>query len=188
MSREPTILYLHGLESSPQGRKGTWLSERYKVRSPQLDATDMIRLRDEALAGSWSWDPGDPRMRAALEVPYQQCVDAIQRDPRPALVIGSSFGGGLLLELLHRGAWSGACLFLAQAGLRITPHQTLPRDVPAILIHGAYDDVIPCADSENLVANSSSSASLWRVDDDHMLRSILEDGTLVRAIYDLLEP
>ena len=180
------IVYLHGLESSAQGRKATWLRGRYESRCPELNTALMIQLRDDALAGTWTWDPTDLRMRAALEPPLLQAQAAIETTLQPKLVIGSSFGGALLLELMHRGVWSGPSLFLAQAGLRVTQRTSIPPKSRALLIHGRQDTVIPFGDSERL--SNGGQFPLWTVDDDHMLRSILVDGTLARAIDGLLDP
>ena len=178
------ILYLHGLESSAQGRKATWLRERYDVRCPELNTKSMIHLRDEALAGRWTWDPSDPRMLEALQMPLKQALSAIETEPKPDLIIGSSFGGALLLELINSGRWSGPSLFLAQAGLRVTTRSVIPKGHRAILVHGTADAVIPFSDSEAL--SDDGRIPLWPVDDDHMLRTILTNGTLSRAIDALL--
>ena len=76
------VLFLHGLEGSPHGTKGTWLREHYDVVAPALDTSSIEAALEDALAA------------LAAE---------------PDVVVGSSFGGAVLLELLHVGAWRGPC-------------------------------------------------------------------------------
>jgi fermentation-respiration switch protein FrsA (DUF1100 family) len=93
----------------------------------------------------------------------------------------------VLLRLLHEApGWSGAALFLAGAGVKLTPHRTLPRNQRVLLIHGSGDDIVPLGDS-CLLADSSPQAVLRVVDDGHRLSSILS-GSLDAAIEELLGP
>lgn len=180
------ILFLHGLEGSPQGHKGTWLREHYGAHAPALDtraARDAVARF--ALEGTrWRWRPEDVEL--ALRSPMLQALEALARQPR-RLIIGSSFGGALLVELIHQGHWRGPTILLAAAAAKMHRRRALPLGLPAVLIHGRQDQVVPIADSRNLAADSGAGVALWEVDGDHGLGSILTDGTLAKAIALLLE-
>mgnify|MGYP002632823077 CR=1 FL=1 len=155
------VLFLHGREGSPQGKKGTWLRKHYDVVAPVLDTSSIQAAMEEALAALRS---------------------------EPDVVVGSSFGGAVLLELLHVGAWAGPCVFLAGAGPKLTGHRTLPPGGRAVLVHGLQDDVVPPEDSRALAASRAEDVRLVEVDDDHRLGGILRSGVLRRAIAWAVEP
>lgn len=155
------VLFLHGLESNPNGNKARWLASRYLGFAPALTTRQ-------------------------LEVALEEARSAI-RDRAPAVVVGSSFGGALLLALVSAGDWRGPSVFVAQAGIKIGTGDRLPEGSRAILVHGTADDVVPFEGSATLAASIASGADLWPVDGgDHRLDVILTDGTLGRAVDTLL--
>lgn len=179
------IVFLHGLESTvdadllPIGRKVQWLRPRYPAfAAPGLDTRSAIALKDHCLATGAGWFDDPDRLAAAFARPMASARAAITAQTR--LVIGSSFGGAVLLKLLHEGGWSGPSIFLAGAGIKLTPHRTLPSGTRALFIHGRQDDVVPLSDSRALAAASGSP--LWEVEDGHSLPGILTDGTLAAGI------
>ncbi|MDG1479407.1 MAG: hypothetical protein P8R54_07440 [Myxococcota bacterium] len=179
------IVFLHGLESTvdeallPIGRKVRWLRPRYpSFAAPGLDTRAAVALKAHCRDTGTSWLDDPERLAAAFALPMANARAAITAETR--LVIGSSFGGAVLLKLLHEGGWSGPSLFLAGAGVKLTPHRTLPADTRALFIHGRHDDVVLPADSRHLAA--ISGAPLWEVEDNHSLAGILTDGTLAAAI------
>ncbi len=179
------ITFLHGLESPvdddriPIGAKVSWLRERYPdVRGPALDSRAAIALRDHCLETGADWFDDSNRLEAAFSTPMERARDAIDADTE--LVIGSSFGGAVLLRLICEGHWRGPSLFLAGAGVKLTRHTSLPTGHRALFIHGRHDDVVPLDDSRVLAR--SCGAPLWVVEDTHRLAGILEDGTLEAAI------
>lgn len=184
-----SITFLHGLESTvdadllPIGRKVQWLRPRYPgLIAPGLDTRAAVALKDHCVATGAGWFDDPARLAAAFEAPLANGAAGITADT--ALVIGSSFGGAVLLSLIHAGLWRGPSIFLAGAGVKLTTHRTLPAGVPAIFIHGRRDDVVPLEDSRLLAR--SAGMSLWEVEDDHRLAGILDDGTLGAAISLLL--
>jgi predicted esterase len=103
------------------------------------------------------------------------------------LLIGSSFGGAVAVELLQRQIWRGPTLLLAQAALRQNPAARLPDAVPVWLVHGLRDELIDPEDSRRLAATGSAAqVRLFEVDDDHALRASVADGALVRFASALL--
>jgi hypothetical protein len=155
------VLFLHGLESNPQGRKARFLAARYLGFAPALTTRVFPTALEEA--------------RAAI------------RERAPSVLVGSSFGGALLLALMTAGDWRGPAVFVAQAGIKIGIGDRLPEGSRAILIHGTADEVVDFEGSRHLAASVPRGADLWPVEGgDHRLDVILEDGTLARAVDALL--
>lgn len=154
-------IYLHGLEGSPQGVKGAWMTRTFGAIAPDMPAK-----------------MGDP---LSFERCFTIAADTVQKSP-PSFIVGSSFGGALLMKLVNEGLWSGPCIYIAQAGVRYGLGDRLPSTVPAILIHGRQDTLIPSADSETLARNSGPRVSFWLVEGEHRLHNITSDGTLEKAI------
>ena len=96
----PTPLFFHGREGTNQGRKARWLASEYGACTPSYDTTDLATAL--------------PLARQVLE------------EHRPSAVIGSSFGGAVLLSLIQEGTWTGPSVFLAQAGVKFD----LPAELP----------------------------------------------------------
>ena len=154
-------MYLHGLEGSPSGLKASWMRREFGAFAPEMPAHG----RD-------------------LET-FERCVsiaaDAL-RAHRPNLVVGSSFGGAVLMKLVVDGIWCGPCIFLAQAGVAYGFPERLPPGIRAILIHARQDEIIPFAHSEIVAASSGDEVELWPTDGSHGLAHIVEDGLLRRAV------
>ena len=103
MTRPIRVQFVHGLESSPQGIKARRFAEEFEALTPTMDTRDFegsLAVQREALARFG-----------------------------PDVLVGSSYGGALVVALLQRGDWRGPTLLLAQAALRrgLTPE--LPEDV-----------------------------------------------------------
>lgn len=121
---------------------------------------------------------------------FEACVavHAVTLDEfAPDLLVGSSFGGAVVVELLRRGIWRGPTLLLAQAALRRDPLARLPSGVPVWLVHGRDDALIDVADSRRL-ADTGDPDCVRRieVDDDHALHATVESGRLLEIVRDLL--
>ena len=156
-----TPLFFHGREGSNQGRKARWLTREYGACTPSYPTGTV----EEAM----------PLARQVL------------KEHRPTVIVGSSFGGAVLLRLIQEGLWEGPSVFLAQAGVKFGLPVELPAHVPAILIHGTQDDVVDFDESRRLA--QSVSAQLVSVEDDHRLGSILQNGVLEQALHSLgIEP
>lgn len=162
------ILYLHGRGGSSQGTKIRQIREHFGV---------------ENVVGF-----DYPTTDTDFEDYVQQASEHIAQI-QPKVVVASSFGGAVLLQLLHRGHWSGPCVFLAQAGVKFGKRffipSFLPKGVPAILIHGTEDDVVDIAGSV-LLAESSTTARLVRTLDGHRLYGADSTKSMIYAIEELL--
>ena len=152
-----TPLFFHGREGSNQGRKARWLTREYGACTPTYPTGSL----DDAM----------PLARQVL------------KEHRPTAIIGSSFGGAVLLKLIQEGLWDGPSIFLAQAGVKFGLPVKLPNNVPAVVIHGTNDDVVKIDESKLLA--QSGTAEFISVDDDHRLGSILHSGILGNALRTL---
>jgi hypothetical protein len=153
------VLFVHGLEGSPQGTKARFLAEAFEARTPAMDTSD-------------------PEACLALQAEEV-------RSFAPDVVVGSSFGGGILLHLVQQGVWRGPCVFLAQAaGRRPEVLQAgLPAGVAAVVVHGLRDEVIDPEDSRRLAATGSPELVRHvEVDDDHRLKTLVTTGRLAELV------
>jgi hypothetical protein len=177
MSKE--LLYLHGLESGPSGRKARWLSGHYDTVVPQLDTAAAAAAIEAVRAAGWV--DGHPAVRAGLEPALAQARAALA-EHEPEIVVGSSFGGALAAALLAEGTWRGPTLLLAPAARRLLGDVRLPADARAVIVHGRHDDVVPVEDGRALAATGGARTLYVEVDDGHRLEGILEHGVLEAAV------
>jgi predicted esterase len=160
MRRDLRVQFIHGLESSPQGVKAQLLARHFTARTPAMDTRDF--------AGS-----------VAVQA-------AALREFDPHVLVGSSYGGAIAVDLLQRGDWRGPTLLLAQAALRRGQPAQLPPGVTVWLVHGTRDAIIDPEDSRVLARTGSSEhVRLIEVDDDHALHTTVEDGRLVAWVEQL---
>jgi pimeloyl-ACP methyl ester carboxylesterase len=184
-----SIVFLHGLESAvdeklqPLGRKAEFLRRVYGAETPALDTRVAVEMaRQRAPSEDWRW-PYEGYDQAFAE-PLRRARAAIGPDTR--LVIGSSFGGAVLLRLLHEDpSRIRAALFLAGAGKKLTPYTALVSGIPTLLVHGRRDSVVPYTHSVELGA--TTGAPVWLTDDEHDLSSLYQDGAFEAAIETVLK-
>ncbi len=151
---ELRVQFIHGLESSPQSVKALLFAEVFTACTPAMDTSD-----------------------------FEACV-ALQSDVAaqfaPDVLVGSSFGGGVAVAMLQRGLWHGPLLLLAQAAVRMGLPLELPGTGPVWLVHGRQDTIVDIEDSRRLAAvGAAERVRLIEVDDDHLLRSLVDSGDLV---------
>ncbi len=156
------VQFAHGLEGSPQGSKARLLAAHFETRVPAMDTSDFaacVALHEEGL-----------------------------RRFRPHVLVGSSFGGAVVVAMLQRRSWRGPTLLLAQAALRRGQPAWLPERVPIWLVHGTRDALVDPNDSRILARTGSPDlVRLLEVDDDHPLRGLVESGRLVALVRELWE-
>lgn len=134
------ILFLHGWHSVPGGVKPTYLKDQgYQVINPALDDDDF-----------------DAALRTA-----QAEFDR----HRPDVVVGSSRGGAVAMNIRSNGA---RLVLLCPAWKNWGMAKTVK--LGTVILHSQNDEVIPVADSELLVSNSGlPECSLIEVGADHRL-------------------
>ena len=184
MSAVHEVIYLHGLESGPTGRKGSWLSQHHGAYAVDLDTRHARASYQRAAAQGVRWGHQWPDIEEDLRVPLERATAAI--GPETRVIVGSSFGGALLTRLIDEGIWNGPSLFIASAGLKLIGSTRLPQGAPMILLHGRGDSVIPLEDARTIAANSGPNVILWEIDDDHRMASIMPSGILDLALDYLL--
>lgn len=158
------VLFAHGLESGPSGRKTAWLQDAgHDVVAPDGRGMDLA----QRIAG------------------IEQSLLALG----PTLVIGSSFGGIAALVATvsahARGVTARGLLLLAPALQLPAPPpwpSVLVPPCPCIIVHGRRDEIIPIELSRTFVqrrhaappASGGSAIALLECDDDHSLASSRE--------------
>ena len=145
-----TLLFAHGLESGPVGRKSQALLDAgYEVIAPDCRNED-------------------------LGLRVQRLLQAIEAMPSPGVLVGSSFGGiaGLVAAIVaaDRGRPLPGLVLCAPALMLPPPPGTaasLRRPAPTIIVHGVADEVIPVQLSRDFAREHG--AELREVDDGHGL-------------------
>lgn len=160
--RIPRVQFAHGLEGNPKGKKARLFESHFVASIPAMDTRDFL---------------------ACVETHATE----IQRF-KPDILIGSSFGAGVVVELMRRHHWNGPTLLLAQAASQMLPDARLPKNVHVWLIHGKYDKVIDPQDSQNLAKTGTDHCvRIYEIDDDHSLGRSVENGTIIKRIFELYE-
>ncbi len=160
------IIFCHGLESQPHGRKYQYLSRAgLDVEAPDFQGLD-LSARVEKLEG-------------------------ILEGAGAPLLIGSSYGGATAIcaALRHRqrgGRIAGLILCAPALGLREPPIEEMELSAPAptIILHGTRDDVVPVEVSRALAARDPN-VKLIELDDVHDLSGSLPE--LLGAVYAFIE-
>ena len=156
----PRVQFIHGLEGSPQGTKAQLLAQHFRTCTPAMDTRDF---------------------EASLGV-QAEALSAF----RPDVLVGSSFGAALAVELLTRDLWRGPTLLLAQAAVRVLENPRLPEGVAIWLVHGTRDALIDVEESRALARSGTPDlVRLFEVNDDHPLRACVADGRLIDWVRDL---
>lgn len=209
---KPRVLFVHGLESGPEGKKPRALAEAgFSVVAKEMPCGPARALRDPAViaaattasvatlaaATAWGWKSvvasalawraAKPhalhwitRRMLARSVAVQERALA---ENTVDVVVGSSFGGAVVLELLRRGAWKGPTVLLCPAHLRVAeragtawaPLARPERPSSVLIVHGREDEVVPYEHSVQLAAELG--VELCTVTDDHRLtRSATAEG------------
>lgn len=153
------ILFFHGLESGPHGRKYHALSKHFDVESPDFQGMDL----EERLAKATALTDG----------------------ARDLIVVGSSFGGLLAALMYVRFPERFFGYVLAAPALHYLTPEELPRMPENVaVVHARQDDVVPIGPVRDLCAQHG--VRIIEVDDDHSLSHsadilIAETERLVQA-------
>lgn len=154
------LIFAHGLESGPEGRKTTWLREAgHDVLAPDGRGLD--------LAGR-----------------IEQLITVLRAETERRILVGSSFGGisGLVASIVAaRDGRGPRAILLCAPALQLPPPPpygvVLAPPCPAAVVHGTRDEIIP-VDIGHAWAIEYGAAWYPR-DDDHRLgasRSVILDA------------
>jgi hypothetical protein len=189
-----TCLFLHGLESGPNGRKAIYLKKKfYNVSAPDLQ-TGMLGFRSNSFMmsairnapsifyGSYFADVTQDVLRGGTDI----VMSSVAHTP-PDLVVASSMGGAIALEALRKGTISSPVILLAPALGRLLGKNNMDqwcdefiaRDNhgkhPIIVVHAVMDDVIDIEHSRQL-CHRIGAELLEVAEGDHSLNDFLLDG------------
>jgi alpha/beta superfamily hydrolase len=151
------VLFVHGLESSPQSSKALFLAEHFRALTPGMDTSDF----------------------AACVALQAREIAAFQ----PDVVVGSSFGGAVVVALLGGAAWRGPTVLLAPAQRHYPVAQQLPEGTAIDIVHGTRDEVVDIEGSRALARTGTPElVRLLEVDDEHRLQSLVVSGRLAELV------
>ena len=146
------ILFLHGRQSVPGGVKPTFLAKHgHTVLNPKRPDEDF---------------------EAAVRI-----AQAEYDRRRPAVVVGSSRGGAVAMNL---DSGDAPLVLLCPAWKKFGTARTVKQNTT--VLHSRADDVVPFADSEELLRSSSLPASaVVEVVSDHRLADPEPLAAMLRA-------
>jgi hypothetical protein len=163
-----------------------------------LVATMALSIWGASFVGVW-WGV---IKRLAVKYCLDSCVRAyslVLKSQRIDVVIGYSWGGGIACALLNRGLWEGPTLLIAPAGEQMWAHAgiigpTLKEGFIAITsktitVHGDGDAIVPLIETQRLHQGSLERQCRLIIapDEDHFLKSVVNQSSLSKWISELLE-
>jgi predicted esterase len=143
-----TRAFIHGLESSSQGTKGSFFRERY----PDMIVEDFF--------GSFS-----QRMEK---------LEALLAGRRDLILVGSSYGGlmAAVYACLHEERVKKLILLAPALNLEpYKPYLNKKLHMPVVIYHGLQDDVIPITKIQTIAEQLFQNHRFNAVADDHPLQT-----------------
>ena len=143
------ILFLHGLESQPGGKKATFLKENgHEVSNPAL--------------------PKEP-----FDISVKIAQDVINFE-KPDVVVGSSRGGAVAMAANTKGC---RVILIAPAWKKFKVTSSV--EPGTIILHSESDDIVPFEDTQELFRKNTGLEVIacednHRMSSDETLRKILE--------------
>ena len=117
--RSRTILYLHGFASSPRGMKAQALASLFEARGVSLIAPDLNVPDFESLS-----------FRAMSDVAARASTEA-----SPDVIVGSSLGAMVALDLVRRGVRVPLVLLAPALGFGDRWRDRVPEDAATVEVH-----------------------------------------------------
>ena len=164
------VMYLHGLHGGPNSDKAVYLRGLYRnVSTPELETEYLADVLERGL----SIDP-EQALRPSINIATREILSF-----QPDVIVGSSFGGAVLAQMIHESLWVGPSVLLAPAWKKITGQCSLAPDKAKNLIvfHSQEDDVVPFEDSIELVNNVGF---VIPIDGGHRLFSLTDPDSRTR--------
>lgn len=144
-----TRVFIHGLDSSSRGTKGTFFRERY----PRMLMSDFSGPLAERMA----------RLEQSLA------------GKNSLILVGSSYGGLMAaLYACNNEARIRRLILLAPAlgHADFSPHYEKPLEMPVTLYHGRQDVVVPPGPTRRIAEQLFRNLENHLVDDDHNLHLV----------------
>jgi len=102
---------------------------------------------------------------------------------KPDLVVGSSWGGGVAVNLLASGDWKGPTLLLAPAqdaisrrmGVSTASYCRLPLQIPIVIVHSTADEQVPVEGSIRMANLLYTLPGGRRVTNEHIELVLVKD-------------
>jgi len=141
-----TRVFIHGLESTSKGTKG----EFFRNNFPDMILEDFVGSLDE-------------RMNK---------LNRLLQDKTDLVLVGSSYGGLMAAIYACRNPRTVRKLILLAPALNLTefhPCLTGHIDIPVVLYHGRFDDIVPPQAVQAVAENVFTHLTYHAVDDDHPL-------------------
>ncbi|MBU1055738.1 MAG: dienelactone hydrolase family protein [Proteobacteria bacterium] len=142
----PTKLFIHGLESSGKGTKGTFFKKTY----PDMIVEDFLGNFEERMLK----------------------LTTVSSKKDDLVIVGSSYGGLMATFFASHTLNKIRKLILLAPALNHMPSEFFPEkslDLPVYIYHGNHDEIIPPGPVRE-IANKIFSNPIWNlVDDDHSL-------------------
>jgi alpha-beta hydrolase superfamily lysophospholipase len=147
------ILFLHGWQSVPGGVKPTYLAQHgHEVINPKLPDED-----------------------------FEEAVKIAQEEfdkHQPQVIVGSSRGGAVAMNV--RSSSSARLVLLCPAWKKWGAAKTVKQGT--VILHSRADDVVPFANSKELVRSSGlPSSALIEVGTDHRLADLEPLAAMLEA-------
>lgn len=156
------VYFAHGQESGPWGSKIQYLAESARRHGLAVESPDFSHSMT-----------GGPR--------EEQLVSLLQADKRQPLLVGSSMGAWVACRAAARCPCSGVFLMAPAFEMPEHPAAELPSDVPAWLVHGWDDDVVP--PEQSLGRARETGSRLLMVPDGHRLAGSRSELTAVFDVF-----
>ena len=149
-----TLVFSHGKESGPWGRKITAMAALGRDLGMAVESIDYRGMEDPAAR-------------------VEKLVAAAVRLPKPLVLVGSSMGGHVSAAAAGRVRPRG--VFLLAPAFYMAGYEThTPQDVPCptTIVHGWHDDIVPVENSIRWAREHH--AALHVLNSDHRLEDRIE--------------
>lgn len=213
------VLYIHGRVSSSKTAKYQHLSTHFQTHCVEYtpeqannyesvvkqQARAIKEFKPDVVIGS---SYGGSVAVSLVQRAYSALADTEHNEKAGRVLIAGEQNEALNDENAELEGWVGPTILLAQAYVKYfgktkeerDQNVWWPAEVPAKLVHGTNDDVIPVEDSRILAKNLKSKTPL-KIDtrafefvetvevegDGHMLESLAQGDRLINAVKDVAE-
>lgn len=183
------ILFLHGLEGTPGGRKASHLRKEWSAFTPALRTQEISVLREKC-GGDWK-SLASNEIEECMSDAYKDAIDAVNY-LKPDIVVGSSLGAALLYKLYADGHHSGAGVFLAPAVPSLLSSKVISQGRVnmqpgnTFWLLGEADTIV--SNSENAdICKLVNGNILYSPGDEHRLNKALESGLIDAVVLTAIE-